>query len=199
MEDKKRIICINDLVDGLRKDDIYEVEQELNVYGIIYYTVKDKYGVFNDFLADRFVDTKQVVISCNNNYSGLLTPYYMVEYFKRKRKELFVFAVNGVIDDEYYLINDDKVFSDYNDFTSSYYDVYYSYASTPTLENEFMPKYDLADSISREDEILIQIAKEINNEDYLKVVDIPFNVKYDVVQWECDLGEYVEEKHRRWS
>ena len=188
MEYKKRVICINDLVDGLNKDDVYEVEKELNVYGIIYYTVKDKYGVFNDFLADRFVDTKQVVISGGDNYTGLLTPYWIVEYFKRKGKELFIH-----MDEDYPKDN-----LDYNIFERTY-SVKYSYKrfESEISKEDIIYRWQLLKEISREDETLIQIAKEVNNEEYLKIIDIPIDVDYYISQYD-DGSECIEENHRKW-
>jgi len=52
---------------------------------------------------------------------------------------------------------------------------------------------------NREDEILIQIAKEINNKKILKVIDIPDDVEYDIIENECCMSEYIAEKHRVWS
>ena len=197
METKRKVVCINDSIDKLTKDNIYEVQgykYDKDCY--LYYITTDDNGVYCIHKATNFINTKQVVISCEDNCDKLLTPYWTVEYFKRKGKELFVFAKIGVEEDEYCLIGNDKVFSDYNNFNESYYDVYYSYTS---IFEDTMSKYDLFDKISREDEVLIQIAKEINDDKYLKIIDIPFNIEYDIREYECSLGEYISEKHRTWS
>lgn len=196
MESKKRVICINDLVDGLAKDDVYEVEQQLNVYGTIYYTVKDKYGVFNDFLADRFMDTKQVAIRGLDNYYGVLTPYWLVEYIYRKyNKQLYIYDTDENEESCFLL----KQSSNYNDF-SKFYNECYSYEKIEGRvvdAKDLILRYELLKEISREDEILIQIAKEINNEEYLKIIDIPFDVDYYISQYD-DGSECVEENHRKW-
>ena len=192
MEDKRKVVCISDSIDKLTKDNIYEIQDyKYDKDGYLYYITTDDNGVYCIHKATNFINTKQVVIITGDNYSGLLTPYYMVEYFKRKGKDLYVFA-----DDEYCLIGNDKVFSDYNNFNESYYNVDYSYTS---IFEDIMSKYDLFDEISREDEVLIQIVKEINNDKYLKIIDIPFNIEYDIREYECSLGEYISEKHRTWS
>lgn len=193
METKIRIICTEDLIDGLTKDKVYEINS--NEAKELYYGIIDDNGEYCRCRANNFINTKQVVVVGSDNCSGLLTPYYMVEYFKRKGKELFVFDEDKVVNYKYYLIDNNKLFSDYNNFTRSYYSINYSYTSTV---GDLISPYDLLDEISREDEVLIQMVKEINNQMYLKIIDIPFNVKYDIKQWECSLGEYISEKHRTW-
>ena len=203
MKDKKRVICINDLVDGLNKDDVYEVEKELNVYGIIYYTVKDKYGVFNDFLADRFVDTKQVVIigkeSC---YNILSSPYWIIEYYKRKNIKLFIY--NWRVDLEcniyYNLINPNYCdFNNEDGFVYSLKNLGNKVFNNDVAKTHMKFGYDFLQEVSREDSDLIEIVKSMNNDNSLKVVDIPINVEYTIEEYNCNNGEYISEKHRTWS
>lgn len=196
-EAKKKVICIDDSIDGLTKDKVYEVEYTHDVYygQSEYYGITDDNGKYHRCRANNFINTKQVVVSGSENCSGLLNPYWMVEYFKRQGKELFIFE--EVEDEEYVFYKLQELSSSYNNFTKSYYGLYYSYNKSEDGV-QFITKYDLSEEISREDEILIQIAKEINNEEYLKIINIPFDVEYIIRDCECSCGDYISEKHRTW-
>lgn len=201
MSKGKIVICINDLVDGLKKDDEYIVEQELNRSGVLYYTVKDRYGVFNDYLASRFIDTKQVVI--NGEEARLsnvpsLSPYWVVKLFKKKGKTLYTydFEINN-IKNYYALIDNNKCRTSYM--------MHYTMYSEKKIYDKIYDKLDLIDiysmfdKISREDKDLIDIVKEINNEEIIKIVNIPIDVEYSIEELGCSFAEEIEEKHRRWS
>lgn len=46
--------CINDMVDGISIDKIYKVHNVIKHNDTYSYWLKDDYGVFNEFKADRF-------------------------------------------------------------------------------------------------------------------------------------------------
>ena len=125
MQDKKRVICISNLVDGLTKDKVYKVEY-IHHGQTVYYDIINDNGVKSIHNANDFVNTKQVVIKGEKSYFQILS------------------------------------------------------------------------SMSREDKDLIKIAKEINDESIIKIVDIPIDVKYDIQSEECGFAEIIIEKHREW-
>ena len=67
---------------------------------------------------------------------------------------------------------------------------------TDGIAQKVVNEYDMFND--REDKMLIDIAKEINNEELIKIIEIPDDVEYEVVQSECGFSEWVEEKHRVW-
>lgn len=46
--------CINDMVDGISMGKVYKVYNVVKRNDIYSYWLKDDYGVFNEFKADRF-------------------------------------------------------------------------------------------------------------------------------------------------
>ena len=46
--------CINDMVDGISMGNIYKVYNVIKCNNTYSYWLKDDYGVFNEFKADRF-------------------------------------------------------------------------------------------------------------------------------------------------
>lgn len=158
MEDKKRVYCISNLVDGLTKYKVYEVEY-IHHGQTVYYDIINDNGVKSTHNANDFVDTKQVVIKGYKSYGDFLLGFkWTIELLKRK----------GIKID----VHDDFLLEKYN--------------------------YKIKNSLSREDKDLIKIAKEINDESIIKVVDIPIDVKYDIQSEECGFAEIIIEKHREW-
>lgn len=200
MENKKRVICTNDLTEGLTKDKVYEVEQ-IHYGQTVYYDVIDDNGVKSTHNANDFVDTKQVVINCEESYKGLLNPYWIVELFKRKGEVLYGYCWNAEPYDSYYYLIDVK---NYNNFKDMNY-ILYSYKKIEgkiyddSDFDDLIDSYDIFDGLSREDKDLIDIAKEINDESIIKIVDIPADIDYYIQSGECSFAETVVEKHRRWS
>ena len=195
METIKRVMALNDLTDNITKDNVYGVKY-IHYGQTVYYDIIDDCGVINTCGSSDFIDTKQVVIKGLDNYYGLLTPYWLVKYINRKyNKQLYIYDTKK--DEESYFLLQES--ANYNDFCKSY-DECYSYKEIKgkvKCAEDFILRHELLDEISREDEILIQIAKEVNNEEYLKIIDIPFDVDYYISQYD-DGSECVEENHRKW-
>ena len=72
MEDKKRVYCISNLVDGLTKYKVYEVEY-IHHGQTVYYDIINDNGVKSTHNANDFVDTKQVVIKGEKSYFQILS------------------------------------------------------------------------------------------------------------------------------
>lgn len=195
MEIIKKVIALNNITNNITKNKVYEVSY-IHYGQTIYYDVIDDNGIKSTHRADDFIDAKQIVIKGLDNYYGLLTPYWLVEYINRKyNKQLYIYDTKE--DEESYFLLQES--ANYNDFCKSY-DECYSYKEIKgkvKCAEDFILTYELLNEISREDEILIQIAKEINNEEYLKIIDIPFDVDYYISQYD-DGSECVEENHRKW-
>lgn len=143
---------------------------------------------------------KQIVVNGGETYGSLLTPKWVVEYYKRKGIELFYYSAElfeeGFI---YVLTNANKL----DDNT----EIYHGYYLLKNMGEEIKNIHEIGVDImlcsfdmfnDREDEILIDIVKEINNEELIKIIEIPDDVEYEVVQSDCGFSEYVEEKHRVW-
>lgn len=207
METKKRVICITDLTDGLTKDKVYEVNY-IHYGQTVYYDVTDDNGNGCIHRTDDFIDTKQVVVNSDGARTTsipALTPYWIVELFKRKGNILYAYEWNyDENGDCYYeLINIDN----YKDFKTMY-NIMYSYkkiegriyeSNNSIVFEESIYEYSLFNKISREDKDLIDIVKEINNESVIKIVDIPIDVKYYIQSEECGFAEIIVEKHREWK
>lgn len=200
MGNKKRVCCISDLIDGLTKDKVYEVESFYNTkQGLVFYCIIDDYGKLVTCDSLHFMDTKQVVINGGENYSELLTPYWLVELFKRKGRELYLYEEKDDLSDSWYQLTEPN---NYNSF-QEIYSIMFSFKKLDKIVYDedyinLISRWDILDDISREDKDLIDIAREINDESIIKIVDIPANVDYYVKKYECDFGEYIVEKHREW-
>lgn len=144
---------------------------------------------------------KQVVINGGETHGSLLTPKWIVEYYKRKGIDLYVYV--GELSDEDGIVYKLKESKELNDNKEIYY-AFYLTENVGTvieefndeLESKMIYEFDMFED--REDKILIDIAKEINNEKLIKIVEIPDDVEYDVIQYECGFSEYIAEKHRTW-
>lgn len=144
---------------------------------------------------------KQIVVNGGETYGRLLTPKWIVEYYKRKGVELFVYIPELTIEDDYmYELKDPN---ELDDNTCVYCPLYLldNFGDiieeiTDEIAQKVVYSYDMFND--REDKTLISIAKEINNEDLIKIIEIPDDVEYDIVESDCGFGEWVEEKHRVW-
>lgn len=67
---------------------------------------------------------------------------------------------------------------------------------TDEIAQKVVNEYDMFKN--REDKILIDIAKEINNKNLIKIIEIPDDAEYEVAESDCGFSEWVEEKHRVW-
>ena len=136
-------------------------------------------------------NTKQVVIGGVCNCTGrLLPPYYMNKYLKSIGLNIGLVEKN-MNTDEFNKINLDS----YKSFDKTYYKINGVDKITSNIFNYF----ELKEMIDREDEELVKIAKEVNNEDYLKIIELPQDVEYEIIQNECCGGETIVEKHREWN
>lgn len=144
---------------------------------------------------------KQVVINGGETHGSLLTPKWTVEYYKRKGIELFYYLAELFEDDFIYVLTDANELDNNTE-------IYHGYYLLKNIGEEIEDIYELDCNImfdeydmfkDREDKILIDIVSEINNEKLVKIIEIPNDVEYDVVQSDCGFNEYVEEKHRIWS
>lgn len=144
---------------------------------------------------------KQVVINGGLNYSGLLTPKWIIEYLKRKNINAYVYIINPVSLTGFQYEKQDPNELDSNEevYFESYLTIDKDIITAEEYENlsdeYFICKSELFKD--REDPILIEIAKEINNEEMIKIVEIPDDVSYHVV----DVGfeEHIVENHRIWK
>lgn len=144
---------------------------------------------------------KQIVVNGGETHGKLLTPKWVVEYYRRKGVELFVYIPELTIEDDYmYELKDPN---ELDDNTCVYCPLYLldNFGDiieeiTDEMAQKVVDEYDMFND--REDKTLIGIAKEINNEDLIKIIEIPDNVEYDIVESDCGFDEWVEEKHRVW-
>ena len=144
---------------------------------------------------------KQIVVNGGETHGGLLTPKWVVEYYKRKGIELFVYIPELTIEDDY--IYELKDPNELDDNTCIYCGLYLldNFGDiieeiTDEISHKVVNEYDMFKD--REDKILIDIAKEINNENLIKIIEIPDEVEYDVIRSDCGFSEWIEEKHRVW-
>lgn len=143
---------------------------------------------------------KQIVVNGGETHGSLLTPKWTIEYYKRKGIELYYYLAELFEDEFTYVLANPNELDDNTE-------IYYGYYLTKNVGEEITNLDDLQNDIlfyefdmfeDREDKDLIEIAKEINDTDLIKIVEIPDDVEYNVVQSECGFSEYVEEKHRVW-
>lgn len=151
-------------------------------------------------MEQKNIKTKKVVICGKKNYTCcILPPKYIIRMVKKLHPtfEMLDF-VNAYEECRFTNLELD-------DFEDKYNKEYYIVDKKNIDKQEdgciFMDDEieldDFQKEINREDEELIKIAEEINNEDYLKIIEIPIDVKYDI---KYKYGnEYIEEKHREWN
>ena len=201
METIKRVIALTNIENNITKDKVYEVNY-IHYGQTVYYDLIDDNGLDCRYRADDFIDTKQVVVRGYDSYYNIITPYWIVEYYKRKDITLFIYEwrVNENGNVYYKLMNPSQC----NDFGED--DIYYyslSYHGEETFsENMIMDNMrsgnDLLKDIAREDLILVEIAREINDTNVIKVIDVPIGVDYTIEELKHSNGEYIEETHREW-
>ena len=143
---------------------------------------------------------KQIVVNGGETHGGLLTPKWVVEYYRRKEIELFVYIPELIEDDYIYELKDPN---ELDDNTCIYCPLYLldNFGDiieeiTDEIAQKVVNEYDMFKD--REDKTLIDIVKEINNENLVKIIEIPDDVEYDVAESDCGFREWVEEKHRVW-
>jgi hypothetical protein len=151
---------------------------------------------------------KQVVISTGwRQYGELLTPYWTAKYLKRKGIEVFVYNQEVGLEDkwEYELIKDVETLK----YSIEMDCVSYSAKNIGEFLNEEewdkinMFKNNIIEYdklfLNREDEDLIFVANEIKNEETIKVIDIPNDVKYKICN--SRFREWIEEdiEVRKWK
>lgn len=143
---------------------------------------------------------KKVVVNGGETHGELLTPKWIIEYYRRKGIELFYYRAELFGDDFIYVLTDVNELDDNTE-------IYYGYYLTKDIGEEFEKLDDLDDELlfdecnmfeDREDKVLLDIAKEIDNEELIKIIEIPDDVEYNIVQSGCGFSEWVEEKHRVW-
>ena len=143
---------------------------------------------------------KKVVINGGETHGELLTPKWTIEYYRRKGIELFYYRAELFEDDFIYVLTDVNELDDNTE-------IYYGYYLTKNIGEQLEKLDDLDDELffdecnmfeDREDKVLLDIAKEINDEELIKIIEIPDNVEYNIVQSSCGFSEWVEEKHRVW-
>lgn len=143
---------------------------------------------------------KQIVVNGGETHGGLLTPKWVVEYYKRKGIELFVYIPELIEDDYIYELKNPNELDDnfciycplylLDNFGDIIEDI------TDEIAQKVVNEYDMFKN--REDKILIDIAKEINNKNLIKIIEIPDDAEYEVAESDCGFSEWVEEKHRVW-
>lgn len=143
---------------------------------------------------------KQIVVNGGETHGGLLTPKWVVEYYKRKGIELFVYIPELIEDDYIYELKNPNELDDnfciycplylLDNFGDIIEDI------TDEITQKVFNEYDMFKN--REDKILIDIAKEINNKNLIKIIEIPDDAEYEVAESDCGFSEWVEEKHRVW-
>lgn len=153
---------------------------------------KDLYKELNE------IKTKQVVIKGEDNWDRLLTPYQLQYYFKRKGKTIHCYHKDRK-NNELSIVRIDRD-TDYSDKVFSF-KLYkdgtkYDFDTLEIIQLYFLFKDK--NLLNREDSILIEIAKEINNPSLIKIIEIPYDVDYNIYDNECCGGEYISEKHREW-
>lgn len=150
---------------------------------------------------------KQIIIKGEENYTTLLTPKWTKEYYKRKGEEVYLYTSEWMLDSYDNYIDVFKLNNENNDFDETKYFYISSENIGEAIDGDIMRKLYEDDKITnsyhefedREDEILIEIVKEINDRDIIKIVEIPDDVKYYVEQSDCGFSESVVEKHRVWN
>ena len=147
--------------------------------------------------------TKQVVIKGSNNSEVLLTPYWIIEYYKRKGQQIYCYIEDLDYNIKLYTQEELKDIKNSLEYDCEYFSTKLItnniYEELGKLnENELFGTYDFERKVNREDSVLIQIAKEINNPKQIKIVEILTNVEYDIYENDQFGGEYIAEKHRTW-
>lgn len=143
---------------------------------------------------------KQIVIKGTENYTDLLTPYLTKEYLKRNGQEVFVY-IHSFNDDNTssYTLTTNK--DDMNDFREIYSPCYLTTNLGKVLNDEEFEKIDFDKCYidnkdifkDRENKHLVNIAKEIDDKTFVKVIEIPDDVKYIICESDCDLDEWIQE------
>lgn len=151
---------------------------------------------------------KEVVIAKEGFGGALLSPYWIKEFYKRKGINIFIYYLNW--DDLSYInvTNDfDFLIKNQNDWSSfEYFNtdmgkeiILNNIEHIRDINGYVYAWLEINEDISREDKDLVAIAKEINNKNIIKVVEIPDDVEYEILDYECAIGEYIREISRTWE
>ena len=144
--------------------------------------------------------TKKVVIFKESFYR--MPPYWFQKYMKLKGIDIYcyheVFQKDHTV--KFHLIENSKTIEkqylfDFVVYLDNNYGEVLTYEEFDRKNQIFISNY----TEDREDEDLINIAKEINDENIIKIIEIPVDIEYDIWQNECDCGEHIRETHRTWS
>lgn len=175
--------------------------------------VQDEITQHIDFKKDNVVienvpvsNIKQVVISTSSTF--LLTPYWTYELIKKKKIDTYFY--NEIKDNDYNIVRYELITPEQLKEDTKYRLWRSLEVVTKNLgnivskndfenleEESFIDCHNLWEN--REDQDLISIAKEINDESIIKIVEIPKDIEYEIGLKECELGEIIAEKRRIWS
>lgn len=151
---------------------------------------------------------KEVVIKKEGFKGALLSPYWIKEFYKRKGIDIFIYYLKSWDDSLYINVTNDL------DFLIKYEDEWDSFeyfSKDLGKEISFLNRdiYDIDGFVyarleteeytNREDKDLIAIAKETNDKKKIKVIEIPDDVQYEILEYECAIGEYIREISRTWE
>lgn len=143
---------------------------------------------------------KQVVINGENSYGQLLPEKWVAEYCKRKGIDIYAYVVDEVLGDKISFKIKDASEIDETEVCAVYYlsenlgEVITGI--TDDMRQKIIYEHELFRN--REDKVLIDIAKEINDTNLVKIVEIPDDVEYDICRLGSGIHEYIVEKHRVW-
>ena len=141
------------------------------------------------------METKKIVLVGRNSICGLLTPKWIVEFYSRKNKNVFIYKEYS----NFYVRKDP---STQNDFGKIEYYIVSNLDLGEKASHEQIcdlikagkasTVYEIFNSIDREDEVLISIAEEINNNEILKIEKIPMDFMYRVREEALGFYEVLE-------
>lgn len=151
---------------------------------------------------------KEVVIMKKGFGGILLSPYWIKEYYKRKGKDIFIYYIKSWDDSLYIDVTNDLDFltEHQNEWSSFEYfnkdlgeEIEISNRDIYDVDGFVYAHLEIEEYTNREDKDLIAIAKEINDKKKIKVIEIPDDVQYEILEYECAIGEYIREIAREWD
>lgn len=150
------------------------------------------------------MENKKVVIA---KRSSILSVYWFKEFLKLKGYHN-IYCYKRKTNKEHEIVGY-ELLKNQKDIKAFEYAIMYKYSikdlgdyisleDFETLdENILIEYYDITND--REDKDLITITEKINNSSIIKVVEIPIDVEYEIKDYDCAIGEYIEECHRSWD
>lgn len=152
-------------------------------------------------------ETKQIVISPSENLFNL---YWFIKYMDKKN--IKVYPYRRIIAKDYntkgYKFITEKEITDDNNDKSNWCKLlllkkdkgdWLEASEEKVCHDSNLVIYHFEYEKNREDTDLIKVTKERNNEEFMKIVNIPKNVEYHIESEECDIGEIIVESHRTWK